>query len=161
MGTIACYPGSFDPLTRGHLDLIERGLVVFERVVVAIGVNEGKSPMFSLEERKALIQAEAAHLGDRVEIASFSGLVVDFCRERQIGILLRGLRSVSDYEAEMAMAFANRRLSPDIETVLMLPSEQYAFVSSRLIKEISRAGGPVSDFVPPHVERALEERRES
>lgn len=159
MGAIACYPGSFDPLTRGHLDLIERGLAVFDQVVVAIGINASKAPMFSVAEREAMIRAEVTHLGTRVEVASFEGLVVEFCRARRIPVLLRGLRTVSDYEAEMAMAFTNRRLSDDIETVLMLPSEEYAFVSSRLIKEIFRAGGPVSDFVPPNVEQALRARQ--
>ena len=158
MTITACYPGSFDPMTRGHLDLVERGLGLFDRLVVAIGVNADKASLFSPEEREALVCAEVEQFGDRVEVATFDGLVVDFCKERGVGVLLRGLRTVSDFESEMAMAFTNRRLAAEIETVLMLPSEDYAFVSSRLIKEIVRAGGPVSDFVPPRVERALVER---
>jgi pantetheine-phosphate adenylyltransferase len=158
MTITACYPGSFDPMTRGHLDLVERGLGLFDRLVVAIGVNADKASLFSPEEREALVCAEVEQFGDRVEVATFDGLVVDFCKKRGVGVLLRGLRTVSDFESEMAMAFTNRRLAAEIETVLMLPSEDYAFVSSRLIKEIVRAGGPVSDFVPPRVERALVER---
>lgn len=158
MSVTACYPGSFDPMTRGHLDLVERGLHLFDNVVVAIGGNVDKVPLFSPDERAALVRAEVATFGDRVQVATFEGLVVDFCRERGIGVLLRGLRSVSDFESEMAMAFTNRRLAGDIETVFMMPSEDHRFVSSRLIKEIVRAGGPISDFVPPQVERALIER---
>ena len=158
MTITACYPGSFDPMTRGHLALVERGLGLFDRLVVAIGVNADKASLFSPEERQVLVCAEVEQFGDRVEVATFDGLVVDFCKERGVGVLLRGLRTVSDFESEMAMAFTNRRLAAEIETVLMLPSEDYAFVSSRLIKEIVRAGGSVSDFVPPRVERALVER---
>ncbi len=158
MTITACYPGSFDPMTRGHLDLVERGLGLFDRLVVAIGVNADKASLFSPEERQVLVCAEVEQFGDRVEVATFDGLVVDFCKERGVGVLLRGLRTVSDFESEMAMAFTNRRLASEIETVLMMPSEDYAFVSSRLIKEIVRGGGSVSDFVPPRIERALADR---
>ncbi|MAG58395.1 MAG: pantetheine-phosphate adenylyltransferase [Planctomycetes bacterium] len=158
MGATPCYPGSFDPLTRGHLDLIERGVGLFGRLTVAIGVNTGKTPMFSAEERAAMVRAEVQHLGDRVEVATFDGLVVEFCKQRGIGVLLRGLRTVSDFESEMAMAFTNRRMEPDIETVLVMPSEEFAFVSSRLIKEIARAGGDLTPFVPAGVEAALKAR---
>jgi len=158
MAESACYPGSFDPLTRGHLDLIERGVRLFGTVVVAIGKNVEKAPLFSAQERADLVRAEVASFGDRVDVQVFDGLVVDFCRERGLSCLLRGLRTVSDFESEMAMAFTNRRLAPDIETVLVMPSEEHAFVSSRLIKEVARGGGDLSLFVPPGVEAALKER---
>jgi pantetheine-phosphate adenylyltransferase len=158
MATTACYPGSFDPLTRGHLDLIERGARLFDHLVVAIGESVGKESLFEVVERIAFIRAEIGHLEARVEVAAFGGLVVDFCRSRGISILLRGLRTVSDFEAEMAMAHANRRLAPDIETILFMPSERHAFLSSRLVKEIVRAGGSVDSFVTPGVEAALRRR---
>ncbi len=161
MTVTACYPGSFDPVTRGHLDLIERGLGLFDRLIVAIGVNAQKQPLFSPEQRLALVRDAVAAHGDRIEIATFDGLVVEFCRARGASVLLRGIRTVSDFESEMAMAHTNRHLASEIETVFMMPSGDYGFVSSRLIKEIARAGGSLAGFVPQGVEQALIERLRS
>ncbi len=158
MSATACYPGSFDPLTRGHLDLIQRGLGLFDHLIVAIGVNVDKSPMFSADDRVSLARAALSGLGDRVEVTTFDGLAVEFCRSRGASVILRGIRTVSDFESEMAMADTNRRLAGDIETVFMMPSGDFGFVSSRLIKEIARAGGSLSEFVPENVEQALNRR---
>lgn len=159
MGTSACYPGSFDPPTLGHLDVIRRAAPVFDRLVVAVGVNPAKAPMLPVEERVALLRAELGGLGPRVEVESFRGLAVDFCRARGLAILVRGLRTVSDFESEFQMALTNRSLAPGIDTFFVMAGEKYSFVSSRLIKEILGAGAPVDAFVPPGVARALERVR--
>jgi pantetheine-phosphate adenylyltransferase len=151
----ALYPGSFDPVTRGHLDLVHRARALFGSVTVAVARNSGKNPIFTVEERIELLQQE---LPDDVAVVGFSELVVEFCKREGFGVVLRGLRNVGDFEFEYQMALTNRHLAPGIETVFVMPSVQYSYVSSSLIREIVRNGGDVSTFLPPPVERALRER---
>jgi pantetheine-phosphate adenylyltransferase len=153
----ALYPGSFDPVTRGHVDLVERALPLFDRLTVAVGVNTNKQPTFSADERVAMLR-DVLPKDPRVTVTTFTGLVVDFCRQQGIGAILRGVRTVSDFEYEYQMALTNRHLAPGIESVFVMPSVQYSYVSSSLIREIVRNGGDVSSFLPPLVERALRER---
>jgi pantetheine-phosphate adenylyltransferase len=153
----AVYPGSFDPVTLGHLDLIQRGSRLFEHLVVAVGVNASKTALFTPEERVAMIQAELSGLRN-VEVAPFDGLVVDFARSRGLNVILRGLRTVSDFESEFQMALTNRSFAQDIETVFVMPGEKFQFISSRLIKEVAQVGGSVASFVPGRVAKALERR---
>lgn len=153
----AIYPGSFDPVTRGHLDLIERALPLFDHLTVAVAINRQKTPTFTTEERVATLR-EVMPPDPRLTVTSFTGLVVDFCRSQGIGAILRGVRTVSDFEYEYQMALTNRHLQPRIETVFVMPSVEYSFVSSSLIKEIVKNGGDVGHFVPPQVERRLRER---
>ncbi len=154
---IALYPGSFDPLTYGHLDVIERAVGLFDCVVVAILTNPDKSPLFSTEERIDQIQTATAHL-ERVEVDTFHGLTVNFARQRGAQVLIRGLRAVSDFELELQMAQTNRTLAPEIETLFLSTSTVHSFLSSSLVKGIARLGGPVSHMVPKHIEVALSER---
>lgn len=153
----ALYPGSFDPVTRGHLDLVERALALFDSVTVAAAENISKQPVFDLEERLGLLR-EVLPDSPKLHVTSFRGLVVDFCREQGFSVILRGLRTVSDFEYEYQMALTNRHMEPDIETVFVMPSASYSFVSSTLIKEIVRNGGTVSDFLPEVVEKRLRQR---
>jgi pantetheine-phosphate adenylyltransferase len=153
----AIYPGSFDPVTRGHLDLVSRALPLFDRLVVAVAINRQKTPTFSPEERAAML-AEVLPKDPKLSVTTFHGLVVDFCRQQGIGAILRGVRTVSDFEYEYQMALTNRHLQPEIETVFVMPSVEYSFVSSSLIKEIVKNGGDVGHFLPPQVERRLRER---
>jgi pantetheine-phosphate adenylyltransferase len=153
-GTLAVFPGSFDPLTNGHIDLVDRGLAVFDRVRLAILQNSEKQALFSVAERLALLRA-ALRGRPRVEIDTFSGLLVDYARKVGASVIIRGIRAVSDFEYEFQMALMNRKLEPRIETVFMMPAGRYTYVSSRLVKEVSRLGGRVSDLVPPVVERQL------
>ncbi len=150
------YPGSFDPLTHGHVSLINRALQVFDRVVVAVLDNTSKTPLFSVAERKALI-TEAVK-DPRVEVDAFSGLLVDFARKKGVTTILRGLRAVSDFEYEFQMANMNRKLNPDFETVFMMTGEDYFFISSRLVREIASLGGDVAGLVPPNVLAKLRQR---
>jgi pantetheine-phosphate adenylyltransferase len=152
----AVCPGSFDPVTNGHLDVIERAASRFDRLVVACLKNVGKQPMFDLEERLELLRSVTAHLGN-VEIAGFSGLLVNFCREHGIGVVVKGLRAVSDFEYELQMAQMNRSIG-EVETLFMTTSPVYSFLSSSLVKEVARFGGDVSDFVPSVVAARLIER---
>jgi pantetheine-phosphate adenylyltransferase len=154
---IALYPGSFDPLTNGHLDIIERATTLFDCVVVAILTNPDKSPLFSAEERISQIQKATAHL-DQVEVDTFNGLTVKFAQLRGARVLIRGLRAVSDFELELQMAQTNRTLAPEIETLFLSTSTVHSFLSSSLVKGIARLGGPVSHMVPRHIEAALSER---
>jgi pantetheine-phosphate adenylyltransferase len=154
---IAVYPGSFDPLTNGHLDIIRRVSRLFDRVVVAVLENEGKAPLFSVAERMELITRCTQDLSG-VEVQSFSGLLVDFMRRLDASVVIRGIRAVSDYEYELQMALMNRELNPDVETMFMLPAVEYTFVSSRLVKEVFRLGGDVSHLVPATVLDALKAR---
>jgi len=156
-GGLAVFPGSFDPLTNGHLDIVKRGLAVFDRVRLAILVNSEKKPLFSVEERLAILR-EAFRGKPRLEVDTFSGLLVDYARKVGAGVIIRGLRAISDFEYEFQMALMNRRLDPRIETVFMMPAESYSYVSSRLVKEVFGLGGRVSDLVPPVVERRLREK---
>jgi pantetheine-phosphate adenylyltransferase len=154
---IAVYPGSFDPLTNGHLDIIRRATRLFDRVFVAVLENEGKSPLFSVKERMELITHCTSAL-EGVEVHSFSGLLVDFMRKVDANVVIRGIRAVSDYEYELQMALMNRELHPGAETIFMLPSVEYTFVASRLVKEVFRLGGDIAHLVPPAVLDALRQR---
>ncbi|HEX6739454.1 MAG TPA: pantetheine-phosphate adenylyltransferase [Vicinamibacteria bacterium] len=155
--SLAVYPGSFDPITNGHLDIIARGLSVFDEVIIAILVNPDKHPLFTVEERAAIIR-EAYHGDARVHVDTFSGLLVDYAEKVGASVIVRGLRAVSDFEYEFQMALMNRRLNPHIETVFMMPAEGYSYLSSRLVKEVFQLGGRVSELVPPVVERRLKEK---
>lgn len=152
--TKAIYPGTFDPLTYGHLDLIERGSRVFDELIVAIGENPFKTPLFSVAERKQLIQKHTQHLKN-VRVDAFKGMLVDYVQGQHANIILRGIRTVSDFEEEFQRALTNRVLKNDLETVFVMTSEQYSFLNSRLIKEAASLGGDVSKFVPPEVEKQL------
>jgi len=156
-GSLAVFPGSFDPMTNGHLDIVDRGLAVFDRVRLAILLNPEKQPLFSVEERLAIIR-EAYRGNPRVEVDTFSGLLVDYAQRVGASVIIRGIRAISDFEYEFQMALMNRRLNPRIETVFMMPAESYSYVSSRLVKEVFQLGGRVSDLVPPVVERRLSEK---
>jgi pantetheine-phosphate adenylyltransferase len=153
----AVYPGSFDPLTNGHLDIIRRASRLFDRVLVSVLQNEGKSPMFTVQERMELIAECTSGIGG-VEVHSFSGLLVDFMRRMDANVVVRGIRAVSDYEYELQMALMNRELNADAETIFMLPAVEYTFVASRLVKEVFRLGGDIAHLVPPAVLDALRAR---
>lgn len=153
----ALYPGSFDPVTRGHLDLVTRALDLFDAVTVAVAGNISKLPLFTLEERLEMLR-EVLPAAEKLEVVSFEGLVVDFCKEHQHDVILRGLRTVSDFEYEYQMALTNRHLNPDVETVFVMPSVEHSFVSSSLIKDVVRNGGDVSHFVPGTIEEQLRKR---
>ena len=150
----ALYPGTFDPITNGHIDLAERASHMFEHVVVAIAASASKSPLFSVEERLQLTQKVLSHI-DNVSVSSFSGLLVNCANEHKTSVVLRGLRAVSDFEYEFQLAAMNRRLDRNVETVFLTPSEQYTFVSASLVKEIASMGGDVSQFLDPAVNEAL------
>lgn len=158
--TTAIYPGSFDPLTHGHLDIVERCVRLFDRVVIAILTNSQKTPLFSVEERMAIVREVVTPLFPNVtiEIDVFHGLLVDYARRRDAQVIVRGIRAVTDYEYELQMALMNRRLAPAIETVFMMPAEHYSYLSSRLVKEIAGHGGSVSGLVPESVEKRLKEK---
>lgn len=151
---LAIYPGSFDPVTNGHLDLIERGAKIFDRLVVGILRNFDKEPLFTIDERVEMLR-QVTQPWANVEIDVFSGLLVDYARLREANVILRGIRAVSDYEYELQMAMMNRKLEPDIETVFMMPGEAYSYVSSRLVKELARLHGSVEGLVPPIVQERL------
>jgi pantetheine-phosphate adenylyltransferase len=150
---VAIYPGSFDPLTNGHLSLIQRGLQMFDRLIVAIAVNPKKVPLFSLEERRELIR-EACQ-DPRVEVDSFQGLLVQYAKQRNVNVLIRGLRAVSDFEYEFQLANMNRKLAPGIETVFMMTGEDYFYISSQLVREVASLGGDVTGLVPENVHAKL------
>lgn len=151
---LAIYPGSFDPVTHGHLDLIERGAKLFDRLIVAVLRNLEKDPLFTLPERVEMLR-EVTQPWPNVEVDVFDGLIVAYARKRNAHVLLRGIRAISDYEYELQMALMNRKLEPEIETVFLMPAEAYSYLSSRLVREIARLGGPVHGLVPPAVERRL------
>ena len=151
---ISIYPGSFDPPTNGHLDLIERGARLFDRLIVAILRNENKASLFTVDERAEMLAQAVRHLSN-VSVECFDGLLVRFAEQAGARVILRGIRAVSDYEFELQMALMNRKLRPGLETVFMLPGEAYSYVSSRLVKEIYRLGGDVTGLVPPHVVERL------
>jgi pantetheine-phosphate adenylyltransferase len=154
---IAIYPGSFDPPTNGHLDLIERGAKIFEELVVAILRNSEKSPMFSVSERLEMLRELTASLKN-VRIDTFNGLTVEYAKSIDATCILRGIRAISDYEYELQMALMNRKLEPTLETVFMMPADKYSYVSSRLVREVAQAGGPVRGLVPEIVEQKLREK---
>jgi pantetheine-phosphate adenylyltransferase len=151
---LAVYPGSFDPLTNGHVDIIERGARLFDRIVVAILVNEEKSPLFAAAERKE-IAVDVFGGFSNVEVETFDGLLVDYAARREADVIVRGLRAISDFEYEMQMALMNRRLNKMIETVFMMPDERYTYLSSRLVKEVYALGGTITGLVPEIVETRL------
>jgi pantetheine-phosphate adenylyltransferase len=148
------YPGSFDPVTNGHLDLVQRAAKLFDRVIVAIAVNEDKTPLFTLKERQDLVRRSVKHLHN-VEIDSLTGLLVDYVDRKSGDAVIRGLRAVSDFEFEFQLALMNRKLNERVETIFMMPKDTYTFLSSKIVKEIARLGGDVSAFVPRHVQTAL------
>jgi pantetheine-phosphate adenylyltransferase len=150
----AIYPGSFDPLTNGHLDVIERAAKLFDRVVVAVAKNDSKHPLFTLAERLVLVKAAIRHL-PHVEADTFDGLLIEYVAHRKAQAVVRGLRAVSDFEFEFQLALMNRKLNDNFETIFMMPKDTYTFLSSRIVKEIAKLGGDVSAFVPPHVKTAL------
>lgn len=157
MKRIALYPGTFDPVTNGHFDIIQRSLEIFDHVIVGVAHNLRKSPLFSVEERVEILREVTRDL-ERVEVAHFNGLVINFARMKGADVIIRGLRAVSDFEYELQMALTNRKLADDIETVFMMPSAQYSFLSSSIVKEIVRFQGNISCFVPPFVEKQLRKK---
>lgn len=154
---LAIYPGSFDPITNGHLDLIERGSQLFDHLVVAVLTNLEKEPLFSVKERVEMLQ-QVTREKRNVSIDTFSGLLVDYVMRKKARVILRGIRAFSDYEYELQMALMNRKLEPKIETVFLMPAESYTYISSRLVKEIFRHGGSVKGLVPPLVEERLHQK---
>lgn len=159
MSVTAIYPGTFDPLTNGHMDLIKRSCKLFDRVIVAVASNPKKKPWFTLRERVDLILHEINELGlEQVEVRGFEGLLVDFAQEHDAKVLVRGMRAVSDFEFEFQLASMNRSLAPDVESVFLMPGESYSFISSTLVKEVARLEGDVKRFVSPYVYAALKQR---
>jgi pantetheine-phosphate adenylyltransferase len=156
--TLAIYPGSFDPLTNGHVDIIQRGSRLFDRIVVAILLNVEKSPLFTVEERVEIAREVFAN-NPNVEVDTFDGLLVDYARRKGAGVIVRGLRAISDFEYEMQMALMNRNLNPEVETVFMMPAETYTYVSSRLVKEVAALGGSVTNLVPRTVDDRLRRKK--
>ena len=155
MHTRAIYPGTFDPITNGHIDLVERAAALFGQVIVGVAASPSKSPRFDLEQRVELARQVTAHL-DNVTVVGFSGLLVDFAKHHNATVLIRGLRAVSDFEYEFQLANMNRRLHPGLESVFLTPAEENSFISSTLVKEVALHGGDVSQFVPPLVTKALQ-----
>lgn len=153
----AMYPGTFDPITRGHEDLVRRACRLFDRVVVAVAANPGKEPMFSLVERVTLAEDALAGI-DNVEVTGYDGLTVDFAREHNLAVIVRGLRAISDFEYEFQLANMNRHLTADVETAFLTPTEKYTYISSSLVREIAKLGGDISEFVPPNVHEAIMQR---
>jgi pantetheine-phosphate adenylyltransferase len=157
----AIYPGSFDPVTNGHLDIIERGCKLFDEIIVSILVNPDKQPFFTLEERRQMLDQVLPSISQgrcTVRVDSFQGLLVNYAVAQQADVIVRGIRAISDYEYEFQMALMNRRLEPGIETVFMMPAETYSYVSSRLVKEVFQLGGAVEGLVPPVVEKRMKEK---
>ena len=156
--TFAIYPGSFDPLTNGHVDIIHRGAKLFDRIAVAILLNVEKSPLFTVAERVDIAREVFRDIPN-VEVDTFDGLLVEYARRKRAGVIVRGLRAISDFEYEMQMALMNRNLNPEVETVFMMPAEPYTYVSSRLVKEVAALGGSVSNLVPRLVEERLRQKK--
>lgn len=155
--TRAIYPGSFDPVTSGHIDVIGRALRLFDEVVVAAAPSEGKKPLFSIDERLELIRLSLP--GEpRLKVKKLDGLLVDFVKAEEATVVIRGLRAISDFEFEFQMALMNRRLAPDVETIFLMPKEDFSYISSRIVKEVARLGGDVSGVVPPPVREALDRK---
>lgn len=160
----AIYPGSFDPVTNGHLDIIERGCKLFDEIIISILINPEKQPFFTIEERLEMLDKVVKDInqgGCNVRVDSFRGLLVNYAVNQQANAIVRGIRAISDYEYELQMALMNRRLEPGIETVFMMPAETYSYVSSRLVKEVFQLGGTISGLVPPLVEQRMKEKLES
>lgn len=157
MSTRAIYPGTFDPITHGHLDIVQRAALMFDRVILSVANSPHKQTLFSLEERVAFAKAVTSHIPN-VEVVGFSDLMANFARAQQANILIRGLRTAGDFEYEMQLASMNRHLMPDLESVFLMPAKEWSFVSSTLVKEVARHHGDVSHFLPPLVHQALLER---
>lgn len=157
MNTTVIYPGTFDPITNGHIDLVHRASKLFDRIIVAIAINPGKAPTFTLDERVALAEQTLANL-DNVEVSGFEGLLIDVAKQKGANVILRGLRAVSDFEHEFQLAGMNRKMNPEIETLFLTPAEQYTYISSSLVREIASLGGDVSEFVAPCVVDALKRK---
>ena len=157
MSVKALYPGTFDPPTNGHVDLIQRGSKLFDHLTVAVLNNPGKDPLFTVEERVEMLKEATAGIGN-VSVATFDGLMVEFARQQGASAVLRGIRAISDYEHEFQMALMNRRLAPEVETVFLQPAGRYSFVSSRMVKEVFSFGGDVTGLVPPNVLKRLRDR---
>ncbi len=160
MKRTALYPGSFDPWTNGHLDILSRAVKMFDKVIVTVAVNNKKSAVFTGEERMDLIRESIREFdwSDQVEVVQFTGLLIDFARQKSVNVLLRGVRQISDFEYEFRMALANRRLAPEIDTVFLMPDEQLTFISATIVKEIAAWDGDLSSFVPDNVAHALREK---
>jgi len=154
---IAVYPGTFDPITNGHIDIIERGLRIFDKILVTVAVNPGKTPLFSLEERLDLIEQSIGKV-ENVEVAQFDGLVADYLKSVNATAMIRGLRAISDFEYEFQMSLMNRKLNEEFETVFLMPAQEYIHLNSTLIKEVSSFNGDISDYVPKNVENKLNEK---
>lgn len=154
MPKIVIYPGTFDPITNGHVDLIERAGRLFDKIIVAVAMSEGKSPLFDVDKRVSIVEEVVAPMKN-IEVIGFKGLLVDFAKEHNANALLRGLRAVSDFEYEFQLANMNRRLSPNLESLFLTPAEQFSFISSTLVREIAMLNGDVSQFVPVAVQREL------
>jgi len=160
MTRTALYPGSFDPFTNGHLDILQRAMKMYDKVIVTVAVNNRKSAVFTGEERIALIDETIREYDwyNRVEIEQFTGLLVDFARKKKVSVLLRGVRQISDFEYEFRMALTNRRLAPEVDTVFLMPDEQLTFISATIVKEVAAWGGDLSSFVPDNVADALRKK---
>lgn len=154
----AIYPGTFDPITNAHIDLVQRALRIFDKVIVAVAYNVNKITLFSFEERLQLVKEVLKNFGNKVEIESLEGLLVDFVRKKETNVVIRGIRAISDFEYEFQMALMNRKLDPEIETLFMMPSEEYSYLSSKLVKEIAQLGGNVTHLVPAPVIDALKKK---
>ena len=157
MGEAAIYPGSFDPVTNGHIDLIQRAARIFKKVIVAVANNTQKKPLFTVQERVEMLEQCTKGISG-IQVEFFDGLVIEYARKRNVNVLIRGLRMISDFEYEFQMALTNRRLAKDIETVFLMPSEQYSFLSATLIKEAALLGADISSFIPTSIEKRLKER---
>jgi len=157
MSTYAIYPGTFDPLTNGHLDLVTRAALMFDRVILAIAASPSKKPMFSLDERVQLAKEATSHISN-VEVMGFSSLMANFAQQQNANVLVRGLRAVSDFEYEMQLANMNRHLMPTLESVFLMPSKEWSFISSTLVKEVARHGGDITPFLPTNVAKSLLEK---
>ncbi len=155
---VAIYPGTFDPVTNGHIDIVERSALLCDKLIIAVARNGAKDPLFSVEERIELIESSIAHVEGDYEVVSFNGLLIEYCREKKINFIIRGLRSVTDFEYEMTLASANKRLAPELETVFMMTQGDYFFISSTIIKEVARFSGDITSFVPQQVAEQIHQR---
>jgi len=156
--TIAIYPGTFDPITFGHIDIIKRGLNLFDKVIVTIAINPAKSPLFTLEERMEMIRESFMDEGDRIEVDSASGLLVEYAANRNATAIIRGLRAVSDFDYEFQLALMNRKLEREVDSIFLMPGLRWIFISSSIIRDAARHGGNVDSMVPPHVSKMLKEK---
>lgn len=156
-GSIAVYPGTFDPITNGHLDIIERASSLFDKVIVTVALNSSKEPLFTKEERKDMIENVTAGF-DNIEVDLFDGLLVDYTQKKKASVIIRGLRAISDFEYEFQMSLTNRKLSPDITTIFLMPNEKYTYLNSSLIRELSKFDADITDFVPEYVRLKLREK---